>query len=91
MEVSADNATLTLAVEKFYRYQFQDSPSDFSIKLFDLILKSDDENMIRLAASYPEEVGAVMLWRQAPSETDFFKAFGIDIEGKERARIHADG
>lgn len=46
--------------------------SNFMSHLFNLLMKADDENKVKLGQTYPHEFSAWALWFSMPSDDDFF-------------------
>ena len=53
--------------------------TNFTNILFELIFKSDPNNLSRIGAGFPIEVKVVEDWRAAPQENQFFKEWGYNL------------
>lgn len=68
--------TLKEAAEALYRWQHCRSDC-FTDKLFDLLMKSDLNNRIRLQMGFPMEATALHEWQRAATPEEFYREYGI--------------
>lgn len=66
---------LTTAIRELYHWRKDENATNFHAKLYDLIAKADRLNRRKIAAGFPAEVYAFVLWEDSPNEAKFFEDF----------------
>ena len=75
-------AELRQAVFDLWLFQHKDA-DHFSARIYWLIGKADQENLVRLSLGFPIEVLAWILWQAAPSEQEFFLSYDVQRIARE--------
>jgi len=66
-------------IEHLYHWQYSRSDS-FSAHLFQLIMKADSNNRLRLLDAFPNHFTAWQMWWNAPDDRAFFRQRGIPVD-----------
>lgn len=68
---------LELAVKELYHWQ-KNGSTDFSAKLFELMMKADPGNMMKLTSAFPMYARALEMWQEAAHNGDaLFREYGL--------------
>jgi len=70
--------TLRQAIKELWAWQYSYTDC-FHNRLYDLFMKADAENTLRLAKGFPEEFGAITAWKNSPNPEEFFKKEGFPV------------
>lgn len=79
-----DESQLRRAVFELHNVLYNKDATNFSAQLYYLFFKSDPSNFTRLSLGFPAEALAIVLWREATSETEFFERFGVTTKNGDR-------
>lgn len=70
-----------LAVNRLHFWQYGNHATNFTSQLFDLMMKADGHNQIRLAIAFPLEFTVWREWYTSENPDDFFKKYGLPCNG----------
>lgn len=70
---------ITRAVFELHNALYRQDATNFTALLYNLLFKADPKNHEKIRAGFPAEVLALELWRESPSEVEFFRSFGVLI------------
>lgn len=75
-----DNERYLQAVERLHQWQYAGLDS-FTACLFNLFMKADPMNRLKLGVGFPEEFLAFREWNDSSDQEAFFKKYGLSTTG----------
>lgn len=60
-----------------YVWRQRDGQNYFTVQLYDLIEKADNNNKVRLAQAFPVEVVTYLEWQDSPTEEAFYRKYKL--------------